>query len=202
MPILNPDKLYAQQPLRLEVDASIVVPLDWFIELGERAACSLAMDSQTKAAWIQRLNYHVGASATYQFKVPLLDSLKVIYVKLISPQPSSDQKAAWALKLAEGAAECTPGFHDRCNELVVSFTMPRNLDEALQVHREWIVVQARAKATDEVHANNRFTIVARNLGYGVRPLNEGDAYVGALTNQVIGETLTAAFAAHYTLFHI
>lgn len=202
MPQLNPDKAYAQQPQRLGVDASVIVPADWLAQLGDIVAATLEWDNQKKAELNNSLNFHAGTHSTYSLKVQLLNSLKIIYGKFINPATSLDQKGSIAAKLEEGAANCTPGFHDRCNELVASFTTPRNLDESLQVQREWIVAQARTKATDEVHANNRFTMVARNLGYGVRPLNEGDVSGGALTDQVIGETLKAAFDAHYTLFHV
>ena len=202
MPQLNPDKSYAQQPLRLEYATDVVIPTDWFAQLGEITAVTLELDNQKKTELNNRLNFHAGASSTYRLKVELLDSLEVIYAKIASAKISPDQKAGLAAKIEEGAANCTPGFHDRVNELVASFTTPRNLDEALQVQRQWLVVQAGAKATDEVHANNRFSIVACNLGYGVRPLNEADSYRGALLDEAIGEKLKEVFNTDYTLFHI
>ncbi|OGT46202.1 MAG: hypothetical protein A3E83_02750 [Gammaproteobacteria bacterium RIFCSPHIGHO2_12_FULL_41_20] len=203
MPQLIPDKLYAQQPLRHEVDANIVVPENWFLQLGDRVADVLELKPEAKNTWVANLQRHAGENAAYQLKEALRGSLKVIYAKLASsPDTSSDQKADIASKLEEGAANCTPGFHDRSNELVASFTTVRNLDEALQVLRQWIVVRSRVMATDEVHANNRFTIVARNLGFGVRPLNEADIYRGSLTDAVIEQKLKDVFNAEYTLFSI
>src|SRR3990167_8245858 len=156
MPILNTDKSYAQQPMRLDVDADMVIPDDWFARLGDLVSGILELNPEDKTAWVHRLNRHAGANATYNFKAQLLDSLKITYVKLVSIEMPSDQKTSVSVKLAEGSDnECTPGFHDRVNELLESFIKPKNLDELLQVQRQWLVVRAAAQLIDEIKAQGR-----------------------------------------------
>jgi hypothetical protein len=212
MPQINPDKSYAQQPLRIDVADNIVIPDDWFMRLGNMVADDiLKLNADDKNKFINGsivdgrklngLNDHAGPNSTYKLKKELHDSLKVIYKKLVDPATTPDEKITVALKLQEGITTCTPGFHDRTNELVINFSLPVNADEIFASERQSIVSQAASKATSEIHTFNRFFVIARLMGYGVRPLNANDAYTGMLSDDEIKTNLEAAFATQHTLFN-
>lgn len=45
-------------------------------------------------------------------------------------------------------------------------------------------------------------MVARNLGYGVRPLNLEDIYQGNISDETIQKKIEETFASRYTIFNI
>jgi len=107
----------------------------------------------------------------------LLNSLKFHYAILsgslreVDPayDLTDDQKNAVISKINEGIANCTPGFHGRVNGILEGYFLPKTVDELLGSIRHEIVEQVANQATDEVHANNRFFIVASQMGLGVFP---------------------------------
>jgi len=154
-----------------------------------------------KTEFIYHLNRHAGPASTYSLKSKLHESLQTLYSVLANSKILPDPKHALAVKIVEGAANCTPGFHDRCNECIQSLTQPENLDEMLGVIRQSIVSRVANQTTDEIHAYNRFFVIACIMGYGVHPLNREDAYRGEIDDQTIRKKIDEAFASQYTLFN-
>ena len=203
---INLDKCLIQLPLRLEkLDPAVEVemPYGWLTTLGNLIADDiLKITGDEKASFVKSLERHAGLQSTYALKAELHESLIMIYVKLASAKTSPDQKMALVSKLREGIHNCSPGFHDRVNMAVVSLSNPENLDELLNMQRQDIVSRAASQATDEVHANNRFFVIAQGDGYGVRPLNANDVYHGGIPEETIRSNLKEAFSANYTVFQI
>src|SRR3990167_4138453 len=220
MPKVDRDKGFVQLPVKQrKLDPSIPIPSNWLTKLGSLMADDILHLDNTrklypndddsdkreltkKTEFFYHLNRHAGPASTYSLKEELHESLQTLYVVFADPKTPSDQKYSLALKIVEGAPNCTPGFHDRCNECIQSLTQPENLEEMLGVIRQSIVSAAANQTTDDVHPYNRFFVVARNLGYGVRPLNLEDIYHGHISDQKIKEKIDEAFASHYTVFNI
>ena len=220
MPKINPDKAFVQLPAKqYKLATNIPIPADWLTKLGILIADDILHLDDTqklyphdddpvkreftqKTEFFYHLNRHAGPDSTYSFKAPLHESLQTLYSVLADPKTPPDQKYSLAVKIVEGAPNCTPGFHDRCNECIQSLTQPENLDEMLSVIRQSIVSGAANQTTDEVHAYNLFFVVARNLGYGVRPLNLEDIHQGNISDETIQEKIEEAFASRYTIFNI
>lgn len=147
-----------------------------------------------------RIQYHVGFDATYRLKKILLQGLKVIHDKFISPNTDNSEKKMIALKLAERVQECSAGFHNGVNSIIQGFYSPQTIDALLYLMRRNIVGQAASVLTNEVHANNRCFIVANVHGYGVEPLNKDDTYLGNVSDQKIAKTLKLIFEKKLRLF--
>jgi hypothetical protein len=206
MPKINPDKSYAQVPLRLgKLDPAVTIemPYGWLTELCLLVADKiLNLNDHDKQNFIANMERLSGPDATYTLKAQLHESMIVIYANLASTKLSPDQKTALASKLVEGVKNCGPGFHDRINEAVESLSVPENVDDLLSILRHAIVSNAASQVTDEVHAKNRFSVIANGKGYGIRPFNENDVYHGAVSDGAIENKLKEAFDNHYTLFTI
>lgn len=203
MPQLNPNKGLVQLPLRHNVTIASTLPADWLTQLGKLIADDiLKLSAGQKADFLHHLKRHAGDDSTYSLKAPLHESLKVLYTVLSDATTALDQKQAIALKLVEGAPNCSPGFHDRTNECVISLSIPQSLDELLSIYRQGIVSRAANATTDEIHAYNRFFVMAQGMGYGVRPLNPNDIYQGNIADNTIKEKIEQAFAVYYTFFPI
>ncbi len=199
MPIYNEEKLYQQPPIKPGMeDALAKWSADWLEKLTILTQSHLESPQQ-KSTFVVRLNIHVGENATYEMKQQVLDSLKVIYLKMISS--SSDTQASIAYKLYERALHCTSGFHDGVNSLVDSFEQPKSIDDLLYRIRHEIVSRTANQSTQDVHTNTRFFTLAEQK-YGVKPVNSQDVYVGSLTNEAIEKKLKTAFQRDYRLFSI
>src|SRR3990167_4906271 len=201
MPIYQ-EKCFKQMLLNASIteDAGALIPDDWFDHLGEITASSLSGDKKT--SYLRRFYMHAGKGSTYSLKMQLEESLKLIYLALINPTYSDDQKNTIVFKFQEGVPNCTPGFHDRMNELVIGLSPATDLDALLSKLRQEIVNRAATQTTDEVHTFNRFFVVAQADGYGVRPFNPDDRYRGNLPDAAIRAKLREIFKQHYTFFSI
>ncbi|HTM63835.1 MAG TPA: hypothetical protein VL360_04980, partial [Gammaproteobacteria bacterium] len=127
MPKINPDKSYAQVPLRLgKLDPAVTIemPYGWLTELCLLVADKiLNLNDHDKQNFIANMERLSGPDATYTLKAQLHESMIVIYANLASTKLSPDQKTALASKLVEGVKNCGPGFHDRINEAVESLSV-------------------------------------------------------------------------------
>jgi len=151
---------------------------------------------------------HVGQESTYDLKPMLTNSLKFHYAVIsgalenVDPcfKLNSDQKTALITKINEEIAACTPGFHARVDSLLEGYFLPKTVEELLRSIRYNIVERAANKATNEVHANNRYFIVAERMNLGVQPKLHGDPYVGAIPDAVIERDLNKLFSEQYQPF--
>lgn len=155
-------------------------------------------------------NKHIGINSNYISKSILIDSLKFHYAVLSGALQDLDpifnltdnQKKAVISKINEEIGACTPGFHSRVNSLIECYFLPKTMDELLKSIRVNIVERTANQATNEVHANNRFFIMAEQLGLGVQPKLLNDPYCGAIPDQEICTQLKQAFDKHYQPFSI
>ena len=201
MPV-NPEKCFKQMLLNASMteDAGALIPNDWRDQLREITAGSLI--GEEREFYLDMFNIRSGKGSTYSLKKQLEESLKLIYLALINPTYPDDQKNTIVFKFHEGVPNCTPGFHDRMNELVIGLSPATDLDALLSKLRQEIVNRAATQTTGEVHAFNRFFVVAQADGYGVRPFNPDDRYRGNLPDAAIRAKLEEAFKQHYTFFSI
>ena len=225
MPILNPNKCYAQQPKTLVITAPESLSATWLTDFYEGLAVQLKLDDETthevfnhrtnpverltkKEMFFNELNRHAGENSGYSKKSQLLESLSTLYAIFTHPKTSNEQKSLIALRIAEDVNECSPGFHDRVNYLIILFNMPQNLAQ--------LVAQARFKLADRiagilasksaqgVHVHNRVIQVAHEAGFGVWPINTNDLYYSTgssdLSDEDINQTLGTGFNNHFQLF--
>lgn len=215
MPTLNKEKCLAQQPIQLSIENEhTVAQEDWLKVLYALAAKQLGLDDlhrddEGRTAidyFIKDAEKHTGEFSTYIYKADLLNVLKMLYTAFTSAQVTNDQKTMMALKIQEGAQNCTPGFHTRVQYALELLNIPRNCDGLLAKTRFSIVEQAASITlkddTQSVHGSNRFFVMAGTMGFGVRPINENDTYinVGGVAYQQMERALNEAFANHYGLF--
>ena len=226
MPILNPNKCYAQQPKPLTITAPESLPAKWLTDFYELLAVQLKLDDDKtthkvfnhrtnqedlltkKEIFFKELNRHAGENSGYSKKSQLLESLSTLYAIFIHPKTSNEQKSLIASRIAEDVKECSPGFHDRVNYVITLFNMPQNLAQ--------LVAQARFKLADRiagilasksaqgVHVHNRVIQVAHEAGFGVWPINTNDLYYSTgssnLSNEDINKILQTGFNNHFQLF--
>jgi hypothetical protein len=226
MPILNPNKCYAQQPKTLVITAPETLPSHWLADFYELLAVQLKLDDdktthevfnhQTnqvdlltkKAIFFKELNRHAGENSGYSKKSQLLESLSTLYAIFTHSKTSNEQKSLIASRIEEDVKECSPGFHDRVNYVIILFNMPQNLAQ--------LVAQARFKLADRiagilasksaqgVHVHNRVIQVAHEAGFGVWPINTSDLYYSTgssdLSNEDINKILQTGFNNHFQLF--
>lgn len=195
---LNKDKCFkqAEGDISFFTDKAALNP-GWLESLAIICAKSLKTD---ETQLIERFNYHAGPSSNYSAEKNLTEGLQFIYNRLAadgSQALSDSEKNAIAIKLKEGAIACTAGFHNRVNDIVSGFQIPKTLDALLYQIRKSIIDATARKKTDEVHAHNRFSIVASSAGYGVKPLNWDDKYTGELSDSSIMDELSKAFNETY-----
>lgn len=228
MPILNPNKCYAQQPklLPLTVTAPESLPTKWLTDFHELLAKQLKLDDdktshevynhQTtqvdlltqKEIFFIELNRHAGENSGYSQKSQLLESLSTLYAIFTHPKTSNEQKSFIASRIAEDVSQCSPGFTNRVNYAITFFNMPQNLAE--------LIAQARFKLADRiagilasrspqgVHVHNRVIQLAHRAEFGVWPINTDDRYRSTgsseLTDADIIKQLKAGFENHFQLF--
>ncbi len=226
MPILNPNKCYAQQPKPLTITEPESLPAKWLTDFYELLAVQLKLDDDKtthevfnhrtnqvdlltkKEIFFKELNRHAGENSGYSKKSELLESLSTLYAIFIHPKTSNEQKSLIALRIAEDVKECSPGFHDRVNYVIILFNMPQNIAQ--------LVAQARFKLADRiagilasksaqgVHVHNRVIQVAHEAGFGVWPINTNDLYYSTgssnLSHEDINKILQTGFNNHFQLF--
>jgi hypothetical protein len=149
---------------------------------------------------------HIGASSTYGQKNSLCVALQLVYYRLngnldttLEPLP---EKKMLISKLLEDVDACTAGFHNRVNTILESFQKPLSFDELLYQTRKNLVEKTAINLSDEVHAANRVTIIAKEEGLGVRPNFSGDISDGKIEDNRIRQALRSEFEANYTVFKL
>ncbi len=154
---------------------------------------SLLSEDVFDTSFSSQMYMHVGECSNYSMKNQVLQSLKVIYTHLNRNKTAVSEKKAIAGKLRERAAECSPGFHAGVNGILKGLYIARTFLELTQRVREDIVLNLATRSTNEVHTNNRFSIVAEELGYGVAPIHSEDSYQGDLDDNEIATLLKKEF---------
>jgi len=157
----------------------------------------------------QAFEGHVGQASSYNLKPQLMSSLKFLYAilsgSLDEVNPSfileNDRKSALITKINEGIGQCTPGFHARIDSLLDGNSQ-KTIEELLSQIRKNIVERTANQHTDEVHANNRFFIIAESMGMGIEPKLRGDPYRGAIDDTQIRQYLLEAFNKDYQPFTV
>ena len=182
-------------PKKMTDTDSIVINSSWLIELEKEL-----MQWSSGA-----LNQHVGQAATYRYKARLMDSLKQCYL-ILSPshdllQLSAEQKNGIKLKLNEGIAFCSEGFHNRVDEILDTIYNPKTIIELLSKMRMELVSRAARMVTSEVHSFNRIFAMAKSMNYGVEMINAEDHYAG-MANEAsfrlkATQALKSVFDDHY-----
>ena len=182
------------------------IPENWLTDLIALLKAT-SVDPKQYEYLEQIASRHCNAYNYYKSKNGLDKGLKTVYLKfkdISSLRLPDDQKTIIAMKLAEGAKECTPGFHDRVEETIQGFYQDYSLDGLLYSTRRNLVQQAALilNVFNEVHAQNRVFCIANLTGYGVLPFNSEDEYRGQLDDEVIKRGLDAIFQLRYTPYCI
>src|SRR3990167_1723124 len=202
---INSEKSYTYSGQALNLK-SAEVPIGWLLELAE--LCSNKTEAD-RDAFIKNLNVHIGEKATYAAKQNLIEGLQFIYGVLSGRIILDEKKAISAnlreaiiAKLHEEIKACTPGYHDRVNEVLAWFNVPQSLDDYLTAIRTEIVREIAISISSDVHVSNRFLNVASTCGFGVKPINTEDAFTGHIEDSYIINTLNDQFPKKYTPFLI
>jgi len=159
------------------------------------------LNEQKLTALRVRFIIHMGRDSTYRTKRALIGGLKWILEQLSHPLIDQDKVIALSVKIIEGAGNCTEGFHNRINQIILSLGKKDSLDGFLEQFRCDIVEKIARQHTDEVHALNHFFLKAAPT-YAVPTINQDDPYVGAITDAVIRSALHHGFAEHYQFWGI
>lgn len=226
MPILNPNKCYAQQPKTLVITAPESLPAAWLTDFYEGLAVQLQLDDDKtmhevfnhatnqvelltrKEIFFKELNRHAGENSGYSKKSQLLESLSTLHAIFTHPKTSNEQKSLIALRIAEDVKECSPGFHDRANYVLILFNMPQNLAQLAAQARfklaDRIAGILASKSAQGIHVHNRVIQVAHEAGFGVWPINTNDLYYSTgssnLSDEDIINRLKTGFDNHFQLF--
>ncbi|MBA4696560.1 MAG: hypothetical protein H2069_04105 [Legionella sp.] len=170
----------------------------------------LQLNAQPIPLFIKNLDLtkHIGAHSAYREKEELAGLLKLIQLRLngglvkhLGKITISEEQVILE-KLGEGAEACSPGFHDRVQEIILSWSQPKNILQLLHLVRESLVIKAAIKLTNGVHETNRFFTLASLHGFGVRQRNGNDLHQGLLLDEKILKALKETFEASlnpYTL---
>lgn len=188
-------------PAELKVDQSMLShpPQDWKTQLTK-------MDTTEKLA--TSLEKHIGPDSTYTHKQALIEALLIVFYRLIGQfddqlgKLSKIKQCALFEKLTENIADCSAGFQNRVNEIIQSFTKPKNFSQLLHLTREHLVLQLATILTSDVHATNRMFVVANEQQYGVRGRNSDDPHRGNLSNERITAYLAKQFDVYFTPFQL
>ena len=229
MPILEPNRCYAYQTQRLIITATPnTLPRHWITEFYALLAMQLQLDDKSavfedidyatnqivmltaKEKFFKELDRHAGERSTYTFKSELLESLAKLHVVFKHPNTTNEQKNFIARRIAEDISQCTPGFHDRVNFIIISLNIPQNLDELLAQSRFSLVNKIAHfladKSAQGVHVHARVNKIARVAGFGVWAINENDSYerVGSsnITDETIEQKVQEGFKNHFQYFAI
>ncbi len=227
MPSLNIDKCYTQQPKRLTITVQKNLRHDWLTDFYELLSLKLELNDETKPEvsnhqtkeldsltekelFFKELNRHLGPESTYSLKEKLLDSFSTLYVLFNDPTTSDDKKSLIASRIEDSVKECTEGFNNQVDFLIIFFSIPQNQDE--------LIAQVRFKLVDRIagmiaaqnpqgtHVHNRVISVSNQAGFGVWPINTGDVYLRAgsedLSDADIISRLQTGFANHFNLFSL
>lgn len=199
MIVLNLEKLKFSPEQTQEING-IEITDEELTKLISHTSDTLTQSEEQRVNLKQRIEDHVGNRSAYTMKQNIRQSLKVVYDKIINSETVDSNKASIAFKLNERAMECTPGFHDGINSLVISFFSPKTMNDLLGRLLESLVSSVANKLTDEVHTNNRVFTVANAQGYAVHAINKDDIYHGNLTDQKIIATLEKEINEKMNLF--
>ncbi|PJD91452.1 MAG: hypothetical protein CK424_06455 [Legionella sp.] len=227
MPILEPNRCYAYQPQRLIITATPnSLPRNWLKEFYELLAMQLQLDDNhtvvadidyatnkevsltAKKKFFKELDKHAGERSTY--KSELLESLANLYVVFKHSNTIESQKNFIARRIAEDVSQCTPGFHDRVNFIIIRLNIPKNLDELLGQSRFNLVDKIAHQLADQsaqgVHVHARVNKIARVAGFGVWAINEKDTFERAgssdITDKTIKQKIQEGFHHHFQYFAI
>jgi hypothetical protein len=206
MDILNPDGCFMLP--EVSIDLSLTLPADWLAQLSVLVEDHLSEGHEmlkphqedTTVTILKYRLFQVHIHGSYTQAGPLIESLQFL-LHCFNAQDllSSDEKAAISVKLAEGIEQCSSGFHDRANDIILGIKYKQeNITLYLYHYRYDLVLQARIRHTHEVHANNRFFQLANSSGCGVFPLSTVDTHPGRVSNETILETLDVVFSESYT----
>lgn len=147
------------------------------------------------------ISHHLSGSYTY--KDELEHHLKIIQYFLQRCDSKNDIVQGIIEKLREGADECSSGFHDRVNSILLMLTRPVTLDAFLESIRTELVNSVAHQRSDEVHKHNTFFNHAHFAGFGVNPLNLSDVHSDQqLSSEEDIEALAMAINERYTVWSV
>ena len=180
-------------------------PLDVSIDayqLFHKLSSISELSQENIQANLNALIKHIGKNSTYTQKQTLVNSLQWLNNNFDKPEINIDTKKAAAFKFMEDISACTPGFHNRVNEIIFSFSQPKNsISEFLEQFRKYIITTTAASHTGDVHTTNRFFILAADK-YKVQPTHPDDIYSGYLSDDVINKALKESFETKYQFWGI
>ncbi|MGC1854061.1 MAG: hypothetical protein WA659_01615 [Candidatus Aquirickettsiella sp.] len=194
---------FAYQPApEIDITKLPILPDDWLDNL-QKIICE-ADDKLPKNIF----DKHLGVTSDYRGKIQLLKQLQLIFHRLQGNLDSElgkllpDNRQALISKLTEEIIHCSEGFHNRVNSIVDPSYEPADLKALVSNVRNNLVEKVAVALTDEVHAQNRVSVVAASDGLGTKVNFPDDTYVGALSDISIRRALQHTFYKQFTPFHL
>lgn len=226
MPIINVEKCYEEQSQHKIIAADNPLPKNWlshfFQSLSEQlefdptkiyyvfdSATETNIEVTGQALFIKHLNRHAGEQSVYTHKTTLLQSLGILYNIFTDTKTKPYHRKFIAIQLNEEVRECTPGFHNRVQTLLIQFNTPyRTLPDLIADLRfklmDKIASIIAANHLEGIHLHNRVSLLATKAGYGVSPINANDVYFMARSKTIsdddIQSALSRGFHNHFQLF--
>lgn len=141
-----------------------------------------ALNTLSEQILISRDTLSKHIDGTYSYKESLLDSLAYLYDatrRATASETDSDELKSrfttLTLRLIDEAKNCTHGFHNRLNSIILSLQATHDsLSQMLYDFRMYLIERAAQKTSPDVHVFNRFYQVANASGIGVHMISKLD----------------------------
>ncbi|EKD55456.1 MAG: hypothetical protein ACD_60C00007G0020 [uncultured bacterium] len=195
---------YAPSP---EIDIKNLPPLpnDWLEKLCILCGLTQHIEEKTPNPFEKHVTHpKLGKQITEDLQLVyhcLAGNLDKQLFGTLSPSQKSSYKQMINYKLREDIEECSEGYSNRIQKIILSFQRPENLQQLLTITRMDLVQKTSVLLTDEVHADNRCFKIASIDGLGVS-FNNQDKYVGNLSTEEIRTALQTTFYDEYRAFNL
>jgi hypothetical protein len=132
----------------------------------------------------------------------------MLFSIFVHPKTRNEQKGLIASRIKEQVSECSPGFTNCVNYLIIGFNMPKNMAELLAQVRfnlvDRIASRIAANNPQGIHVHNRVIEASRIAGFGVWAINTNDLFLRSgssnLAHDAIIRSLQTGFHHHFQLF--
>lgn len=208
MPALNRNKCYLLESPVKGVDQKDLPALsldeisNLFIKILAESCPLNTKNKDGQLELTEKLTFHTNKKEVFEALQAIANLLQADNQTL-----TEDKKYAMAMKATDDLYACTPGFHNRLLQILISQGTPKNMGDLLSLMRRDIVDTVAYENINidsegyRVHTHNFFFTVAARYGYGVLPINPDDPYTSLkLTAEQIHAKLQVAFDTQYDCF--
>lgn len=183
----NAYQIVAKEELNIE---NISLQQNWLETFSKELNCQTELD------------HHIGKNSSYSGRQAILDALRIIYIYyhgLNDHKIDVNEQAAIKDKIIEGIGLCTPGFHNRINQIIMGFQIPHSIKALMMQYRTEIVSKLANTHETDVHKHNQYYLIANQIGKNVYVTNTTDPYhlFDEIEKITVEINIKRAFSQHY-----